>query len=90
MMRRSAKRIAHSLARRPGVGIGKLRSMRGGAYYTVVIPYVTVGRTAWHPTDPSFAPITRGAFKTAKLARAWAVKHLGQHAQFGLRKFEGS
>lgn len=45
-------------------------------YYTVSIPYVTVGQTQWHPTDPDFAPIQRGTFRSKAEAHAWARSHL--------------
>jgi hypothetical protein len=85
-MRRTAKKVTQSLARRIHP---RLSSMLGKYYWSVIIPYVTVGQTVWHPTDPNFAPLSRGAFKTAKLARAWAKKHLGEHARYGVKKFEG-
>jgi hypothetical protein len=49
-------------------------------YYTVRIPYTLAGATEWHPTTSTgpFSVLTRGAFKTAKAARAWATKHLGR------------
>lgn len=41
-------------------------------YFTVVIPFVASIPTEWHPTDPTFAPLTRGYFKTAAEGHAWA------------------
>ncbi len=85
--RRSAKKVMQSIARRFHPKMG---SMVGRAYWTVLIPYVTVGQTKWHPTDPNFAPLSRGAFKSPQLARTWAHEHLGPHALFGIKKFEGA
>jgi hypothetical protein len=48
-------------------------------YFTVVIPYVAVCPTEWHPTDENFAPLTRGAFATIELANEWAQRELGGH-----------
>jgi hypothetical protein len=59
-------------------------------YFTVQIPYTTKGRTEWHP-DASTGPmsvLTRGNFKTAKAARAWAKKHLGK-TSFGVVNIKG-
>ncbi len=92
MKHRSAKSVAEAVARRQAHAMSrqhhpKLWSMLGEDYFTVVIPYVEgPGKTKWHPFDPAFAPITRGVFKTTKEARAWAHKHLGPHAAFGIRR----
>lgn len=46
-------------------------------YYTVVIYYVpTSMATEWHPTDPDWVSLTRGAFSTFKDAVNWARSHL--------------
>ena len=49
-------------------------------YFTVRIPHVEAGATQWHPTTSTgpFSVLSRGAFKTAKQARAWADKHLNK------------
>ena len=48
-------------------------------YFTVVIPWSANG-TEWHPLDKDrgtgFDPLTRGAFRTCKLAHTWAIEHL--------------
>jgi hypothetical protein len=59
-------------------------------YFTVQIPYVSRGRTEWHPTASSGpeSVLTRGAFKTAKAAREWAKKHL-KGSTFGVVNIKG-
>ncbi len=51
-------------------------------YFTVLIPYEPRldRRTDWHPTESvgPFATLTRGAFRTASEAVAWARRNLGQ------------
>ena len=55
--------------------------------YTVIIPFEKVWATEWHPTDPNFAPISRGAFKTAAEAHTWAAEKLKGHP-YTLETFE--
>lgn len=52
-------------------------------YFTVIIPYVADPKivTEWHPTDPSFAPLTRGVFYTTNEAILWAEFNLGELLQ---------
>lgn len=46
-------------------------------YWTVIVPWIGPEyRTVWHPTDPTFAPLTRGAFKTEAEAIEWGKAHL--------------
>lgn len=47
--------------------------------YSVVIRYVgrlSPEHTLWHPTNPTFAPIVRGAFPTKAEAHRWASAHI--------------
>jgi len=48
-------------------------------YFTVIVPYVADPKiaTEWHPTDPTFAPLTRGCFATMQEAIVWALDKLG-------------
>jgi hypothetical protein len=49
-----------------------------GPYFTVLIPWVPPAfATEWHPTDPGFAPLTRGAFASVDDAIRWAAPRLG-------------
>lgn len=48
-------------------------------YYTVVVPFVSVHPTKWHPNSREFSPVTRGAFDTKKEAHAWAKENLRGH-----------
>lgn len=41
-------------------------------YYSVIIPWHSARPTDWHPTSKAKSPLSRGAFKTAKAAHAWA------------------
>lgn len=61
-------------------GGGRERKGEAPAYFTVVIPYTTTGRTVWHPTEASgpFSVLTRGMFRTPAEASEWARKHLGR------------
>lgn len=44
--------------------------------FDVIVPWSEMP-TKWHPTERSFAPLCRGAFKTIADAVTWAVRHLG-------------
>lgn len=62
---RATKKRAEARRRKRGVR----------AYYTVIVPW-SHRPTAWHPTDKSFSPLNRGAFKTKDDARRWADEKL--------------
>jgi len=48
-------------------------------YLSVVIPWVGYQPTPWHPSDPGFAPICRGCFRSVREAHDWARDHLRGH-----------
>ena len=56
--------------------IGRGKQKRHKPYYTVIVGH---GPTEWHATEKSgpFSKLSRGAFRSASEARAWARKHLG-------------
>jgi hypothetical protein len=55
-------------------------------YFTVLIPF-SEHPTEWHPTDPDFAPLSRGVFSTKQEAHDWAAAHLdGQ--PYGIKRIE--
>jgi hypothetical protein len=46
-------------------------------YFSLSLPYLRPElTTAWHATDPDFAPISRGTFRTEAEAIVWAMDHL--------------
>jgi hypothetical protein len=57
------------------------------SYYSVIIPFVTKGRTEWHPSEKAFSPISRGAFPTEADAHAWAKDKLGAGSSYEVREY---
>jgi hypothetical protein len=55
---------------------GKTLTVKRVVYYTLILPWVggwkSPRNTEWHPTDPDFAPLSRGSFASKRKARAWA------------------
>jgi len=50
-------------------------------YFTVLVPWHPDTPTQWHPSEPTgpFSVLSRGAFNTEQLARAWADRELAGH-----------
>lgn len=57
-------------------------------YYSLLIPFVASGATQWHPTEATgpFAVLSRGAFDTRELAKAWAHANLNGKP-YSVRKY---
>lgn len=70
--------------------LARLRRKANRGYFTILLPWSDLP-TPWHPTERTgpFSVLSRGAFKTRRLAREWAREHLRPFHEYRLKHFRG-